>query len=401
MPGRSRRLAYLVSGAAAVSAMVITTSPMISHAAPQAPEPGGPTLSAAEALAEGSGTDVATAQRKLDREAGQNATAQRLLDRLGDQRTGGAWITTDGTLKVAVTDASAADEVSKAGGSPVTVKRDLSALRSVADGFDRAGKAGSIDDVQSWGIDPATNTVVIKTRGLAKGGAADRLVADSAGAVRVETTQAVVTPTADLIGGREYSFSSGGQSYVCSAGFGARDGSGNGVMITAGHCVEGASNFRMDGVSLGTVRGFSFPVDDSAALNLSSSWTPTNKVSMYNGSNVSVTGSQVAAVGATLCKSGRTTGWTCGQVVSFDNSVNYGNGDIVYGLTEHDACVEQGDSGGANVSGSQAQGLSSGGALYQSGGRLVCGEKVGQANVSYFQPVNEALSQYGATLVTS
>ena len=96
-------------------------------------------------------------------------------------------------------------------------------------------------------------------------------------------------------------------------------------------------------------------------MNLSSSWTPTNKVLMYNGSNVSVTGSQVAAVGATLCKSGRTTGWTCGQVVSFDNSVNYGNGDIVYGLTEHDACVEQGDSGGANVSGSQAQGLSSGG----------------------------------------
>jgi streptogrisin C len=30
----------------------------------------------------------------------------------------------------------------------------------------------------------------------------------------------------------------------------------------------------------------------------------------------------------------------------------------------------------------------------------VCGQKVGHPNVGYYQPVGEALSAYGATLVT-
>ncbi len=80
--------------------------------------------------------------------------------------------------------------------------------------------------------------------------------------------------------------------------------------------------------------------------------------------------------------------------------MNYGGGDIVSGLVRHSACVEQGDSGGSNMSGNLAQGLSSGGQLYNSGGGLVCGEKVGQPNVSYYQPVGEALSANGATLLT-
>jgi streptogrisin C len=66
----------------------------------------------------------------------------------------------------------------------------------------------------------------------------------------------------------------------------------------------------------------------------------------------------------------------------------------------HSACVEPGDSGGSNMSGNFAQGVSSGGQLYQSGGRLVCGQKVGRPNVSFYQPVGEALSAYGLSLVT-
>ena len=74
---------------------------------------------------------------------------------------------------------------------------------------------------------------------------------------------------------------------------------------------------------------------------------------------------------------------------------------VRYGLlVRHSACVEQGDSGGSNMSGNFAQGVSSGGQLYQSGGRLVCGQKVGLPNVSFYQPVGEALSAYGATLLT-
>lgn len=144
-----------------------------------------------------------------------------------------------------------------------------------------------------------------------------------------------------------------------------------------------------------------FPTDDYGTINLASIHTGAGAVDTWNGSSVRVTGSQAAAVGATLCKSGRTTRWTCGRVTAKNATVNYGGGDVVYGLTQHNACVMQGDSGGANMSGTQAQGVSSGGALYQTSSGLVCGERVGRANVSYFQPVNEVLSTQRLTLVTS
>jgi streptogrisin C len=50
----------------------------------------------------------------------------------------------------------------------------------------------------------------------------------------------------------------------------------------------------------------------------------------------------------------------------------------VSGLVRHSACVEQGDSGGSNMSGNYAQGMSSGGQLYWNGSRYVCGAKVAQ-----------------------
>jgi putative cell wall-binding protein len=61
-----------------------------------------------------------------------------------------------------------------------------------------------------------------------------------------------------------------------------------------------------------------------------------------------------------MCKSGRTTGWTCGTVAEVDQLVEVDgtpvNVDIVRGL-----CSDHGDSGGAVVSGSYAMGLVSGG----------------------------------------
>ncbi|HEY7719219.1 MAG TPA: serine protease, partial [Pedococcus sp.] len=62
-------------------------------------------------------------------------------------------------------------------------------------------------------------------------------------------------------------------------------------------------------------------------------------------------------------------------------------------------CTEGGDSGGSWMSSTLAQGVTSGGAGY--GANAVCGEKVGQPNVAYFQPVGEILSAYGLTLKTS
>ena len=103
----------------------------------------------------------------------------------------------------------------------------------------------------------------------------------------------------------------------------------------------------------------------------------------------SVLGSTVAAIGASTCRSGSTTGYRCGTIQSRNATVNYGGGDIVYGLTRTSACAERGDSGGSFVAGRQAQGMTSGGS-----GSCTTG------GTTYFQPINEVLNVYGLTLVT-
>ena len=100
-------------------------------------------------------------------------------------------------------------------------------------------------------------------------------------------------------------------------------------------------------------------------------------------------------IGGGVCRSGSTTGWHCGSVQQFNQTVNYGGGQIVYGLTRTNVCAEPGDSGGSFVSNPgggtrvQAQGMTSGGSGNCSSG-----------GTTFFQPVNEALSYYGLTLIT-
>jgi streptogrisin D len=76
-----------------------------------------------------------------------------------------------------------------------------------------------------------------------------------------------------------------------------------------------------------------------------------------------------------------------GTVTGLDATVNYGNGDIVNGLIQTDVCAEPGDSGGSLFDGDAAIGLTSGG----SGDCTSGGE-------TFFQPVTEALSTFGARI---
>jgi S1-C subfamily serine protease len=105
-------------------------------------------------------------------------------------------------------------------------------------------------------------------------------------------------------------------------------------------------------------------------------------------------------VGATVCKSGRTTGWTCGTITALNQSVTYTGGRVMTGLVRHNACVEGGDSGGANMSsGGFALGVTSGASTSVTTGQ--CLSKSGQANVSWYQPIGEALAVTGLRLVTA
>lgn len=67
------------------------------------------------------------------------------------------------------------------------------------------------------------------------------------------------------------------------------------------------------------------------------------------------------------------------------------------GLAEATVCTEGGDSGGAYISGTVAQGMTSGGPI-----SAECGWNQGEAagSYSFYQPVVDAAEHYGVTLTT-
>lgn len=238
------------------------------------------------------------------------------------------------------------------------------------------------DSVTGWYLDPATNSVVVSTTDDNSA----RTFATGMHAVRIQHVSARPVPLSDLHGGDTITTSEGGR---CSVGFNAISG-GIRYLITAGHCTKlGGTWSGPDGQPIGPVAKSSFPGHDYGLVQVASpTWEQTHEVDADRG-YLNVAGSTPAAVGDRVCLSGSTSGFHCGRVEAVGETVNYGNGDVVTGLTKTSVCAEAGDSGGPFMSGNQAQGTLSGG----SGGCLLGGE-------SYFQPIQEVLRSYGLTLVT-
>ncbi|MGH3683935.1 MAG: S1 family peptidase [Pseudonocardiaceae bacterium] len=256
---------------------------------------------------------------------------------------------------------------------------DLQRVMAVLDS--RSGRVPN--SVTGWHVDPASNSVVVSATDDAAAGA----FASGQDKVRIEhvTTRPVLL--ADLHGGDAISTSEGGR---CSVGFNAISGARR-YVITAGHCTKlGGIWSGPDGSPLGPVAKSSFPDHDFGLVEVTApSWEQTHDVDADGGGYLTVTGTIPAAVGDQVCLSGSTSGYHCGQVQALNETVNYGDGAIVHGLTKTNICAEAGDSGGSMMSGTQAQGTLSGG----SGGCLLGGQ-------SYFQPIREVLSTYGLTLIT-
>ncbi|HET9873083.1 MAG TPA: S1 family peptidase [Propionibacteriaceae bacterium] len=355
------------------------------------------------ALARTFGLTIKQARARIAAEKAAGRAADRLNRELGTARSGGAYLQgASGKLVVTVTDSAASASVIGSGATPRLVRFSAQELNQVGADLDTQARGHGAGKVQSWYVDVAANAVIVDTVADASDTQTEQFLSQvrrHGDKVVIRSTAAKATLAASLYGGQQVNMSDG---FVCSAGFNARTSAGARILLTAGHCAESRPTFSRNGVIIGTTRAFSFPGNDYAAVNVSTAWTQQGAVDMYNGTFRRVSGFSRAPVGSSVCKSGRTTGWTCGVIQANNQTVNYGNGDIVSGLVRHSACVEQGDSGGSNISSTLAQGLTSGGALYTgSTGRLVCGQKVGQQNVSFYQPVGEALSAYGATLITS
>ncbi len=335
------------------------------------------------------GLTAAQAEQQLLVEAAAAQQQEQLTAQLGDRITG-SWLDGSGRLVVRTADADAAAAVTAAGAvaaqgqDPDTVMNRLNSA-AAADPAGRSGTASVPASVTSWYVDEAAGQVVVEGTVPAEAQAfATAAAGDQAGLVRVQKVTQKPRLFANIVGGSAIYSASGGR---CSVGFSARSGSTT-FVITAGHCTElGGSWQGSNRTALGSVSGTSFPGNDYGTIRVTNTagWTGSSQVA----GTQSVLGATVAAVGASTCRSGSTTGYRCGTIQSRNQTVNYGGGDIVSGLTRTSACAEPGDSGGSFVAGRQAQGMTSGGS-----GNCRTG------GTTFYQPVQEALSAYGLTLVT-
>ncbi|AZS88157.1 trypsin-like serine protease [Streptomyces griseoviridis] len=249
-------------------------------------------------------------------------------------------------------------------------------LKSASDSVLKADIPGT-----AWVVDSKTNRVVVtvdSTVSQAEIAKIKRQAAGNSGALTIKRTPGKFNK---LIAGGDAIYAS---SWRCSLGFNVQDNSGNYYFLTAGHCTDGAGTWWSNSghtTTLGTTAGSSFPTNDYGLVR----YTNSSVAKAGTVGSVDITSAGTPSVGTTVYRRGSTTGIHSGQVTALNATVNYGSGDIVYGLIQTTVCAEPGDSGGSLYSNSGiAYGLTSGGS-----GNCTSG------GTTFFQPVTEALSAYG------
>ncbi|MBW3085948.1 Alpha-lytic protease [Austwickia sp. TVS 96-490-7B] len=336
--------------------------------------------------------DKETAKKRVDAQNDFGKEAKKAKDELGGESAGSYIDQKRGVLVVQTTKDEAKNKVKgKIKDKDTEIKvvsRSMSTLEDQAKKL--TDKLGS--KLVSARVDVQNNKVVAMVSDKEVNSAKD--AAKGMDGVEVEGTDVEISTQDDVYGGQQIEFT----GHVCSLGFnGTKDGKD--VLITAGHCAVGNAVFSRNGRELARTAAYAFPGNDMAYAPLAQGWTGQPGVDKWNGRGVAVKGSEEAPVGAAVCKSGRTTQWTCGTIQAKNVTANYG-GKVVQGLTQTNACTEGGDSGGSWISGDQAQGVHSGGSGVNVGGKRVCGEKAGRPNNAYFQPINPLLQKYGLQLKT-
>ncbi|WP_260610756.1 S1 family peptidase [Streptomyces sp. WAC06614] len=241
----------------------------------------------------------------------------------------------------------------------------------------RADVAGT-----AWHTDPATGTLVVTADSTVTAADIARIrheAGSDAKALRIERTPGKLTK---LVSGGDAIYAN---SWRCSLGFNVRSGSTY-YALTAGHCTDGAGTWWSNSARttvVGSTVGSSFPNNDYGLIKYASnSPVPPGTVGSQD-----ITSAVNATVGMSVTRRGSTTGIHSGSVTGLNATVNYGGGDIVYGMIRTNVCAEPGDSGGPLYSGTRAVGLTSGGS-----GNCTSG------GTTFFQPVTEALSAYGVSV---
>ncbi|WP_328916843.1 MULTISPECIES: S1 family peptidase [unclassified Streptomyces] len=325
-------------------------------------------LLAATAFALPSANAASTAKATPD-------AAAAVAAHLGADSTAGTYYdSARGTTVVNVTTSAAADAVRASGATPRLVGHSTAQLAKAGDAAKGADIAGT-----AWSVDPRSDTLEINVDSQVTAAQLARLKASTAGygdAVRITRVQGTFSK---LLSGGDAVLTN---SWRCSVGFNVRSGSTY-YFLTAGHCTEGyPAYYTSSGSYIGPTVGSSFPNDDYGIVRYDSSVAHDGTVGSQD-----ITSAANAFVGESVTRRGSTTGIHSGTVQALNATVNYGNGEIVYGLIKTNVCAEPGDSGGSLYDGTKAIGLTSGGSGNCSSG-----------GTTYFQPVTEALSAYGVSV---
>ncbi|QSB05918.1 S1 family peptidase [Natronoglycomyces albus] len=316
----------------------------------------------------------------LDRLALESVASDLTSELSAEAGFAGLWVNADGTeINVATTEGS---ELSTPGVNEVPVKYDLATLDRVIGVLDdHAGVKGE-EGVYGWYVDVMNNEVVVEAASTEAGEAFAEAAGVNTDLVSYNTD--VEAPETFIVrGGDSYSTNVG----TCSVGFGVYHGSTPGF-VTAGHCGSQGAAVTRGNAAPGTFQQSVFPGNDAAWVSVSAGKNVTGTVNTYWGTRA-VHNANEAAIGASICRSGQTTGWHCGTIQAKNQSVSYPQG-TVHGMTQTSVCAEPGDSGGAYITGNSAQGVTSGGSGNCSWG-----------GTTYYQPILPMLNAWNLTLATA
>jgi streptogrisin D len=340
---------------------------------------------AVRAMTEKLGLSTADATARLAALADRTVAA-RVLERELGPRTAGSYLDrATGQLVVNVTDVAAGQSVTAAGARARLVTRSMAQLQWVQGALDASGAVPGT----SWAVDSATDTVTVQLSSAAEADPRTagwvRTLANYGDAVQVVHTGAGLTTQA-FLGGQAILNANG--SGRCSSAFNAVRGAQS-FVITAGHCTQAVQEWTDGSQRIGESDVVQFPGNDFGTIAVDDPFAldPRGAVA-DNGQTQPITGTTAVPVGGVVCKTGSTTGTTCGTVLAENTTVVYPEGTVT-GLIQTDLCTQPGDSGGALFAGDQAQGLVSGGTT---------GSCDRPGFVSFFQPITEVLQATGLQL---
>ncbi|MGW7573937.1 S1 family peptidase [Streptomyces sp. NPDC054765] len=404
-----RRFRKAALWGATVAAVLAATGPLgPAHAVPRSdPSPQPSPRALLDAMRRDLGLTAEQVRTRLAQEADAQRAAAAVRRALGVPPSGMWFDKTTGKLVVAVTGAADAQRVRAAGAVPKKVPHSHAALTALAGQI--SGRAGrGVPGVTGWGVDERANGVVVRTdrsRRTARTDAFEKTVRALGAHTKVPVTveRGDRTPHqqgGSVVGGERWM---PGNEGICSIGFSVTGPGSFQGFLTAGHCTLTADQtaYGKDGSRMGTSnQGGRHSVNDREGdFGLvgvdQPGWTVSSYVAGQGGTPVTVTGYQEGLEGMSVCHSGQSSGWHCGEITRVGQTVDYGN-TVIEGLSFTNACSAPGDSGGSYVTQPNAP-MAVG--VHSGGGAATCGN-FGGATLTIFQPVGEALAKWNLRLKT-